>query len=245
MEVPVDEVVTSSRIRLGDAARALGKLLRDPDDTSQVFRVVEALSGKNGERMLARMKRDESGRRVLAGRSQLLDLLTDHERLMKMPEGSLGREYMRFLRSEGITAEGLKQASVDGRKDGRRLSEELEFMRDRMRDTHDLWHVVTGYKGDLIGEASLLAFIFAQTRNPGIGFIVGTALLVGREPRIRRLILQGFARGARARWLPGVAWEELLARPLDEVRVLLRVGEPPRYRPVRTSDYRRVTLQAA
>jgi len=62
-------------------------------------------------------------------------------------------------------------------------------LRNRMRDTHDLWHVVTGYKGDLVGEASLLAFLFAQTRNPGVGFIVAVALLVGTRKLSRVWLL--------------------------------------------------------
>jgi ubiquinone biosynthesis protein COQ4 len=106
-----------------------------------------------------------------------------------------------------------------------------------MRDTHDLWHVVTGYKGDLIGEASLLAFSFAQTWNPGIGFIVGVALLRGREPSVRRLIWQGFTRGARAEWLPAIEWEKLLALPLSTVRRTLNTGSPPVYQTVRSSEY--------
>ena len=35
--------------------------------------------------------------------------------------------------------------------------------------------VVTGYNRDLVGEASLLSFTFAQIRNPGIGVIVAMA----------------------------------------------------------------------
>lgn len=116
---------------------------------------------------------------------------------------------------------------------------DLDFLRNRMRDTHDLWHVVTGYKGDLLGEASLLAFSFAQTRNPGVGFIVGVALLRGREPSVRRLIWQGFVRGARAAWLPPIEWEKLLALPLSTVRRTLNIGAPPVYQTVRSTEYRR------
>ena len=225
-------------LRLGAAARAMKALLNDPDDTAQVFRIIEALSGRNGERTVDRLKRTASGKRLLDARPALLDKLVDHESLSKLPEGSLGREYIRFLKSEGITPEGLKQASIDGRsKNVGDVPEDVEFLRDRMRDTHDLWHVVTGYKGDLVGEASLLAFSFAQTRNPGIGFIVAIALLRGSEPSVRRLIWQGFTRGARAEWLPAIEWEKLLSLPLATVRKKLNVGAPPVYQTVRSSEY--------
>lgn len=231
---------TLSRVRFGDAARAMKALLKDPDDTAQVFRIIEALSGRNGERTVERLKHTVSGKRLLETHPSLLEKLVDHQTLSKLPEGSLGREYVRFLESEGITAEGLKQASLDGRsRDSREIPADLDFLRNRMRDTHDLWHVVTGYKGDLLGEASLLAFSFAQTRNPGVGFIVGVALLRGREPSVRRLIWQGFMRGARAEWLPAVEWEKLLALPLSTVRRTLNIGAPPVYQTLRSSEYQR------
>jgi ubiquinone biosynthesis protein COQ4 len=96
--------------------------------------------------------------------------------------------------------------------------------------------VVTGYQRDLLGEASLLAFTYAQTRNPGIGAIVAAAWWrAGRvNPEARRLLTEGYRRGRRAAWLPGQAWEELLRLPLDEVRERLAVGSPPVYQQVRS-----------
>jgi ubiquinone biosynthesis protein COQ4 len=219
--------------------RALRALLQDPDDTAQVFRIVEALSGRAPQRLLERMRRSSTGRSLLRERPDLLARLTDRAALEKLPAGTLGREYLRFLDSEGITAEGLRQASIDGHKSELPdVDPEFYYMRDRMRDTHDLWHTVTGYKGDLIGEASLLAFSFAQTWNPGVGLIVLTALVRGGDPQVRRLILGGFSRGVRAAWLPGVPWEDLLALPLDRVRARLHVGDPVPYTTFRSSEYK-------
>jgi ubiquinone biosynthesis protein COQ4 len=224
-------------IRVGDAWQALRALLRDPDDTKQAFRVVDALSGRNGERNLARLRRRKSGKELLRDRPDLLSRLTDRAALQSLPEGTLGREYLRFLDSEGITAEGLLQASADGRRDLKpEVDPDLYFLRDRLRDQHDLWHTVTGYKGDLLGEASLLAFSFAQTWNLGVGLIVLAALVQGRDPAVRKLVASGFARGLRSAWLPAVRWEKLLERPLSEVRRTLRIGAPVAYEPLRTAD---------
>jgi ubiquinone biosynthesis protein COQ4 len=107
-----------------------------------------------------------------------------------------------------------------------------------MRDTHDLWHVVLGYRGDVLGEAALLAFTFAQTRNPAIGVLVLVGLSKLRTAAARRLIVDALARGLRAAWFPEQAWETLLPLPLDEVRRRLHVGASPEYTPVRTSDLR-------
>jgi ubiquinone biosynthesis protein COQ4 len=98
---------------------------------------------------------------------------------------------------------------------------------------HDLWHVVTGYGRDAVGEISLLAFAFAQTGHRGFG-LVATAwalkeqALAWRTP-VLACAIEGAALGARACWLTAEDWEAMLIAPLDEVRAALRVGVPRRY----------------
>jgi ubiquinone biosynthesis protein COQ4 len=223
------------RVRLGAALGAMRALTRNPDDTAQVFRIIDALSGRHAVRFLEKWRATPGSRRLLEQRPNLLQALTDTQRLRALPEGSLGRAYLEFLGNEGITTEGLIAASVEGRD--RDASEELAYVRNRMRDMHDLWHVVTGYHGDLLGEAALLAFSFGQTRNPGIAFIVFIAFARGRTKDARRFIMEGLRRGLGCEWLPAVDWENLLPLPLDEVRARLRVGAPPIYTPYRSSQY--------
>lgn len=223
-------------IELRRAARAIQKLLDDPDDTQQVFVIIEALSGRSPERNLRKLRRHPLGARLLAEKPNILELLGDRARLEAMPAGSVGRAYLDFIDSEGITAEGLVKASEVDPGAAWHAETDLVYLRDRMRDTHDLWHTVTGYKGDLVGEGALLAFSFAQTWNPGVGFIISAGFLKGREIGLRRQMLLGLRRGFSAEWLPAVAWEEQLERPLRVVRRELAVGDPPEYVPVRTTE---------
>lgn len=218
------------------AWRALRELLRNPDDTKQVFTIIDALSGRSGARMFERFRKTPTGVRILEERRSLLATLSDREALRALPEGSLGRVYAEFTEREQISADGLVDASVEG---GRRFDfgEQRRLFGERLRDMHDLWHVVTGYGRDLLGEASLLAFSYAQTRNRGVGFIVLVAWLKARgaEGRpFRALLRGGYRRGKEAAWLPAADWEALLAKPLDEVRRELRVGPLPVYEPVRS-----------
>jgi ubiquinone biosynthesis protein COQ4 len=224
----------SDRIRPLDALRAMRALLRNPDDTALVFEIIEALSGRSRTRVFDRFCRTESGQRLLAERPNLLAQLTDRERLLALPPGTLGRTYGEFMSREQISADGLVDASENWLRDD--LPADRRWFADRLRDTHDLWHVVTGYGRDLVGEASLLAFTYAQTRNPGIGFIVAVAYLrASRADRpARRHLRAGYRRGRNAAWLPGVAWEALLDQPLARVREQLGVGAPPVYEPVRS-----------
>jgi len=217
----------------GRARRAIRALLANPDDTKQVFEIIESLSGKSGDRMLERLRRAPSGERLLAARPSILALLSDRKRLEAMPANSFGRAYLEFIKTENISAAGLVEASEV--EHAERQSEQV-WLHDRMRDSHDLWHVATGYSGDLVGEGALLAFSFAQTWNPGVGFIVAVGLLrgVGRPPGLE--LMRGFLRGLRAEWLPAVEWEELLELPVERVRERLRTGRPPRYQPIRSSE---------
>jgi ubiquinone biosynthesis protein COQ4 len=220
------------------ALAALRELIKNPDDTRHVFTIIESLSGRAPLRMLARFRDSESGRRLLAGRAQILPILRDRPALERMPPGSLAHAYLAFLDRERISADGLVQASVDGETEVSASGPDLEYVGDRLRDTHDLWHTVSGYQGDLYGETALLAFTVVHTLNPGVALIVLTALLRARDPKLFRLVWSGLASGARAEWLPPVEWESLLPLPLDEVRRRLRVAVAPSYEPVRTADLR-------
>ena len=240
------------------AKRALDALLSNPDDTRQVFVIIDSLSGKSPGRNLRRLARDPIGKKLLAEKPKLLSLLEDRAYLEALPAGSLGRAYLEFIDAECITARGLVDASKlpgdsqhpaapgkvprpsaesEPSRAQAPLDPDLEFLHHRMRDSHDLWHTVTGYKGDLVGEGALLAFSFAQSWNPAVGLIIFAGFLRGREIGVRRQILRGFWRGIRAKWMIPVDWENQLARPLAEVRRELRVGSVPSYVPVRTSQF--------
>lgn len=226
-----------SRTRPLVALRALAALSADPDDLPKVFTIIDNLPGRAPARMLERLRASDEGRRLLAAKPDLAARLADRAALRALPEGTLGRAYVELVEREDITPQGIIDASVAGKTSEETLSEDLRFMDDRMRDSHDLWHVVTGYRTDLVGEAALLAFSYAQTKNPGVGLIVALAFLKGDRP-IWRLLVDGYRRGRSAEWLPAIAWEALLDRPLDEVQARMRVGAPPQYEPVTSAELR-------
>ena len=173
-EIPaMGRSVSIQSMRPLKAARALRKLFANPDDTQQVFEIIDAMQGPALVRMRKRLQQTEQGRRLLAEQPDLIPLLSDCEGLRFLPKGSLGREYLAFVEAEGISADGLLDASEISRQ--RNDAAELRWIRNWLRDSHDLWHTVLGYKGDLIGEAALLAFTHDQTRNIGVGMIATMA----------------------------------------------------------------------
>jgi ubiquinone biosynthesis protein COQ4 len=223
------------RFDLATAGRALGTLLRDPDDLPQVFTIVDSLAGTAPHRIVLGFRRTESGKRLLRDRPDLVPILADRAALARLPDGSLGRAYLAFVESENISAEGIVKASED--RDGW-THPDIAFVMNRMRDTHDLWHAATGYKGDVLGELSLLAFTLAQNWHTGVALIIGAGLVKGFGRAQTSLIRDGYRRGRRAEWLPAQEWEKLLPLPLTEVRTRLKLDAPVVYAPVRTTDLR-------
>jgi len=226
--------------RAFQAARILAS---DPDDLPQVFTIIESLSADTLHRIASRMQKSEAGRRLIENRPDIVARLADRAALAKLPEGSLGRTYLAFVEREKISAEGIRDAASKGMSSAwETLPVPLDYVHARMRDTHDLWHAVTGYSGDVLGEAALLGFIFAQTWNPGIAFILGIAVTktirskIGDGPEARRTIMDGFRRGQKTAWLPEQEWESMLALPIEEVRRRLNVGPLPVYKEVRSAE---------
>jgi ubiquinone biosynthesis protein COQ4 len=218
------------------AGRALAALLRDPDDLPQVFAIIESISGTAAVRLLLGFRRDANGARLLREQPDITRYLSDRTWLRTLPEGSLGRAYLAFVERENISAEGIREASMTTDRHYSRA--DVEYMRCRMRDTHDLWHTVTGYRGDLLGELSLLAFTLGQHWNSAIALIIAAGLVRGWSDGGASTIVEGYRRGRAAEWLPSQDWESLLALPLDQVRARLKVGAPPKYRPVRSAELR-------
>jgi ubiquinone biosynthesis protein COQ4 len=216
-------------LRLGDAYRSWKKLWADPDDTAAVFEIIGALDAGCGESSFGRFRKSEHGPRILSEERNLLETLLDRDALFAMPEGSLGHTYATFTEREAISADGLVDASEVGR-DERDVDADRRRYFDRLRDCHDLQHVVTGFGRDLRGEGALLAFGIAQNWHHGIGFIVAMAWL-DSDAETRRLIQAAWKLGREASWLDAADWEALLPLPLDEVRKQLNVRKAPEYVP--------------
>jgi len=222
------------------ALRAARLLASDPDDLPQVFTIIESLSAHTLDRIARRMRASETGRRLLEKRPDIVDLLADRAALARLPEGSLGRAYLAFVEREKISADGIRAAATQGMTRQAELPAPLDYVHVRMRDTHDLWHAATGYAGDVLGEAALLGFIYAQTRNPGIALILAVGFAKTTQfpdgPAARRTILDGYRRGKKAAWLPDQDWESMLALPLEEVRRRLSLEAPAEYTQVRSAE---------
>lgn len=219
------------RLEWGQALKSLRRLLSDKEDTTAVFEIMRALNGTATAKAYHRLIESPKGGRIAYERAEFAQRLMDDAWLDSLPKGSVGAAYRNFVRSERLSAEGLAEVS---RIDGVHIDEPHPYawMGRRTRDVHDVWHILSGYHRDGLGEACLVAFSYAQTK--GLGWLLialGAASKVGRSPKhpYRKAIWQGYLRGKRAAWLLGEDYERLMAEPLESARRRLNITPPTLY----------------
>lgn len=211
------------------------RLILNKDDTRQVFEVVTALSRGSARRLFERFVSMPYGRRVVAGPVKLEEILGDFARLRAMPAGSLGRAYVDFMDEAGFTPQGLIDAADEAGVGMKEYPELAEFQRafTHLEVSHDLWHVLTGYGRDPLGEICNLAFTRRQTRNPGLRLIIFMGLSAIKLERwsmpALKAVRQAAAMGDTVDFLLQHDVEALLVRPLEDVRAELGVFKPSVY----------------
>jgi ubiquinone biosynthesis protein COQ4 len=211
------------------------KLIADKEDTEQVFHIIAALRGRKFRTIASKFWHSEKGQRILASNQRLIDVLDDHDTIKKLPAGTVGRAYVDFMEREGLSAAGLEAEYAKFTDAGVRFEDGIDRYGDRLRDTHDMLHVLTGYGRDALGEQCVLAFTYAQNRNLGVGFIAyagGFELKrrVAPSAPIMAAIREGHRIGNAAQNIVHEDIAELLKEPLADARERLGIGTPVIYR---------------
>ena len=241
------ERMQPQRLRPLTALKAFRKLIADKEDTRQVFEIMRALSGRSIGRGYNRMLKTVEGGRQAFLREELAHYLDDPVWLARFEPGTVGATYRDFRNARGFTAEGLAD---EARKIGAPVDAQhpVVWYSRRIRDVHDIWHVLTGYQTDALGEACVVSFSYAQTGN--LGFLAigwGAAREIQRENRsipARRAVWQAYRNGRAARWLPGLNYEALFAEPLETARARLGIRPATVYHTVPAATRQALKLRA-
>ena len=201
--------------------RAALRLVRDPNRLDEVIAMADELGDSPAlDTIVAHLEQLPHGPAALADRPRV-DV--ELPRLRALPDGSFGREAARFLDARKLDPADLPKRPAASAK---------AWVRAHLYETHDLWHVVTGFDTDVAGELGLQAFYLAQF--PGklsalilsIGMINTTLFAFDeRTPRLDA-IARGWQLGRTAHSFLGVRWADLWNLPLAEVRARVGVGAP-------------------
>lgn len=145
----------------------------------------------------------------------------DFAALSALPPDTLGHRYARHMRENQLDPDLF--LSPPGAPPG------IDYFAQRLRQTHDIWHVLTGYAADLPGEVALQAFAFGQfgTPAPGLTALFGTLRCSLANPLAAKDAWKAYRRGKRAAFLLVVRWEDHWAEPVASLRARFGIDPEP------------------
>lgn len=191
------------------------RLLRDPNRLDQVFVLDRATPRRVAELVVQAARGHADGERALQARHRAAVNL---ERLRDMAPGTFGRRVADFYDANGLTPATIPTIEA---------LDDVSYVTAHLYETHDVWHVATGFGTSVAEELGLQAVYASQF--PGrlapiliAGGLIQAALWVHGDftPRLAA-VARGFAMGKRARPLFGVRWDEMWELPVEDVRRLL------------------------
>lgn len=170
------------------------------------------------------MRGHPEGAQILQERPRISLSTLDLARLRSLPEGSLGREYLRFLDENGV--------SPDTRAPTRFVDdEELAYVIQRYREVHDMLHTLLGMPTNMLGEIVVKWFEAVQTGLPMcvLGALFGPVHLSAQNlcVLVSELIPWAVDSGRRAPCVLNVYYERRWEQPLRALRGELGIADPP------------------
>lgn len=199
--------------------RAFRKLITNPADPlhGPIFQMCAEHSLLR--KVTRELERHDEGRRLFAERPRMNARAVCLTKMAAHPPDSLGQAYAAYYPANGITPFEPPQLRVETNH---------EYLATRLRESHDVLHVVTGYGTDDIGELQLQWFNLANIGWGPLPFIMFVAFFfMGRMKKyggfwsVCKRLLAAYRRGKRSRALASVVWEDYWCVPLRDVQALL------------------------
>ncbi|XP_042855337.1 ubiquinone biosynthesis protein COQ4 homolog, mitochondrial-like [Penaeus japonicus] len=217
--IPTD-IFQKSLLTVGAAAAAL----LNPRRHDMVAVLGETTGHMALSRIYALMIEDEEGQQILKDKPRINSSTLDLPYLRKLPEGTLGHAYMKFLDDNEVTPDSrLPVQFVD--------DAELAYVMQRYREGHDLFHTVLGMPTNMLGEVAVKWIEGIQT---GLPMCVGGAIFgpLRFRPKQRQKYISEFLPwairvGRSSKLLMNVYFEKRWEQPLSELRDELGIESPP------------------
>ena len=184
----------------------------DPMDTLQVNLLTVGIDFRGLRKLGARFADDPRWQQLVAERATIDTKHVDFDYLRRLGPETLGGAYVRMLDHNRLDPDFFQPPPE--------WPEDVAYVLQRLRQTHDLMHVLTGLDTDIAGEVALQAFVRVQLRLQFSAFVVlfGALIYGPRYPRMLPMIVQAYIAGHRADPLFSTRWEDLWEVPIDAVR---------------------------
>ncbi|MEL6911587.1 MAG: Coq4 family protein [Cyanobacteria bacterium J06598_4] len=194
-------------------------IMINPENTETVFDIEDGLRQSKSTNELLRFTAQDPGVRQMI-QERYLKPVPDTSKLKKLPGRTLGRAYVEHLDTHGYDPNYYRKIDVQ---------DDIDYIMMRIRQTHDIWHVVTGFDTHPLGEIAIKGVELSQTHRPMAAAICagGVFRYMLKQPEefghCIESIAAGYHLGLRAQSLLAVKWEEMWERQLDELRASLDV----------------------
>lgn len=208
----------SALTRLRTAIHSLQVLSGDPGNPHYGPLLNMCLDRETYEKLAGSWRASRDGSRLLAERPTLQGRELDLTALAQLPEGTLGHEFARYFRKNGIEP-FITMFPIDT---------DVDYINKRYRETHDLFHVITRYGTDELGEMELQAFVLGN-----LGLRQTVLILLFSVPRqLKQLgwkkmggylerLRAAYLRGRHSREMLSVNYENLWEQPVSVLTGLL------------------------
>ncbi|OCT66939.1 hypothetical protein XELAEV_18038222mg [Xenopus laevis] len=154
-----DHIPTNAVQKLLLSAGSAVMALYDPYRHDMVAVLGETTGAVALRKLRDQMRRDPEGLQILQERPRISTSTLDMQALREMQDGTLGREYARFLDVNRVTPDTRMPVKfVD--------DEELAYVAQRYREVHDLMHTLLGMPTNMLGEVVVKWFEAVQTGLP-------------------------------------------------------------------------------
>lgn len=203
---------------------AVIRLLINPNNLNPIFRVKEFLGHKSFQFAINKTKSNPKIKELMDSR-YLSEKPYNLEALLAYPEGSLGQVFATHMKHFKLDVVYYPDDIKDSK------TSDISWIRQRSRETHDVWHCILGYKPDHLGEIKISSFFLQQTNAPlpAIIILVGILVAVIKKPHLLNelfeAIIEGWQDAKTSTELLEVKWEELWLVPISEVRESLNISE--------------------
>lgn len=141
------------------------------------------------------------------------------EQLLNYPQNSLGYHYAAAMKQAGLQPDFYRKLTVE---------DDYSYIAMRLRQTHDIWHIITGFGTDLAGELGLQAFTLAQMHSPLAVAIMAASVMYALKsssplsPLVESM-QRGWQMGENAHPFFAQKWEEDWEKPLSQWKADLKV----------------------
>jgi ubiquinone biosynthesis protein Coq4 len=205
-------------------AKALLRTTLDPEHTAGIFQILdlfikhEKRLGGGISKLIERVASDPSLADFV--KSRYIPEPTNLEDLAPLPEGTLGKAFETHMRTNNLDVQFFPKVEI---------TSDLTWMEMRGRQTHDMFHTVTGFGTSVVDELGLMAFVLGQLESPLASGIIGGGLMHAvffcpwEIHNMLDAITNGYRMGCNADIILGYRFEDNWETPIEKVRSDLNI----------------------